>query len=182
MTINLTLPSPPRTKKAHPQLIMGRAVVLPSEQYTAWLKSQLQWKAELKAALASAIPITTPVSITALIYREARTGDWTGYVDAIADALQSDVWQCQRPEQGSNKCRKKMVTDQAPTRCLHCGWPMPKRTRKGLGIISDDKLIQHWDGTRLLVDKANPRVELAISVIPTEQPALFESSEVLEAV
>jgi len=33
------------------------------------------------------------------------------------------------------------------------------------GVLANDKLIASWDGTRLLVDHARPRVELAITEI-----------------
>lgn len=36
----------------------------------------------------------------------------------------------------------------------------PGETRQGLGIIQDDKQILSWDGSRLRVDNANPRIEL----------------------
>jgi len=34
------------------------------------------------------------------------------------------------------------------------------------GVLSDDKLIEHWDGTRLLKDAARPRIEVEI-IVPT---------------
>ncbi len=34
-----------------------------------------------------------------------------------------------------------------------------------VGIIQNDKLIEDWDGSRRLVDKARPRVEVYISVV-----------------
>ena len=33
------------------------------------------------------------------------------------------------------------------------------------GIIADDKQIEDWDGTRRLIDRVNPRVEIFISVV-----------------
>lgn len=33
------------------------------------------------------------------------------------------------------------------------------------GVLADDKLIADWDGTRLLKDAINPRVEITISVL-----------------
>lgn len=34
------------------------------------------------------------------------------------------------------------------------------------GIIQNDRLIQSWDGTRLLKDAANPRIEVTIGELP----------------
>lgn len=36
------------------------------------------------------------------------------------------------------------------------------------GILHNDRLIRHWDGSRLLVDRARPRVELELEVLPLE--------------
>ena len=33
------------------------------------------------------------------------------------------------------------------------------------GILQNDRQIEHWDGSRRLVDKANPRVEIYLSVL-----------------
>ncbi len=41
----------------------------------------------------------------------------------------------------------------------------PHGKRGGLGIILDDKQIQHWDGTRLDKDKGNPRIEVTVHII-----------------
>lgn len=54
---------------------------------------------------------------------------------------------------------------------------------QGTGIISDDVIIDNWDGSRIAgVDKENPRAEIEIkegikSVLPDCFPTVFEESE-----
>lgn len=43
------------------------------------------------------------------------------------------------------------------------------------GVVSDDKYIESWDGTRLSKDAANPRVELTIEPL-VEAPLSFGAS------
>lgn len=37
------------------------------------------------------------------------------------------------------------------------------------GIVTNDRLIEHWDGSRLLKDKLNPRVVVTLNPIGQEQ-------------
>lgn len=163
--------SPPRTKKNSPQIIRfgktARPVLVPSEAYLAWFRDVLTLKTSIHSQL-DCLPIAEPVSIAAAIYRDAERGDWTGYVDAIADAIQTDVWQCQ-----ADKCKAKTISLRVPVACPQCGERLRiKHTRKGLAIILDDSQIVHWDGTRLLTDPTRPRVELTITTIPPQQQEL----------
>jgi len=41
------------------------------------------------------------------------------------------------------------------------------------GILIDDKFIVQWDGSRLLKDRENPRIELTITTLDTEQFPIF---------
>lgn len=168
LSIILEGPEPPRTKKNHPQIIprLKHPVLVPSEQYTAWLKGVVRSGAAIRAQLADAgvsLPIDGPVSIAATVYRDRNVGDWTGFVDAIADALQAPQWKCE-------ECGQKF--DLPPGRWQH-HHPRGKKVREGLGIISDDRLIQHWDGTRLDKDSKRPRVELEIYILPDGQGNCF---------
>jgi hypothetical protein len=176
-TLRITLAgSPPRTKKNHATIVrMGkhqRPALIPSEAYQQWFKDVLTLKPVIQAQLAGKLPIEGPVSIAAAVYRDAERGDWTGYVDAIADAIQTSTWQC--PE---SACKSKVTLPLKPMRCPTCGrgFMAAKETRKGLGLILDDSQIVHWDGTRLLKDSARPRVELTITIIPDPQKGLFPS-------
>ena len=47
-------------------------------------------------------------------------------------------------------------------------------------VIENDRLIVHWDGTRLLKDARNPRVELEITPVDSPEPLLFEEAEELD--
>lgn len=67
-----------------------------------------------------AAALAAPVSVCALIYRDADRGDLTGYLQAIGDALER------------------------------------------AGVVTNDKLIHSWDGSRKLIDRARPRVEIEI--------------------
>lgn len=168
MKLKVTLFGAPRTLKTSPVIVrhVNRPVLLPSEAYREWLKVQLWSKMALRSSLGNRVPVTEPCSINAQVYRESNTGDWTGFVQAIADAIQAEVWTCET-------CRKKSYT----AKCVHCpGYG--KRTRDGLGLILDDKLVQHWDGTRLLVDRLNPRIDLVVETIPGQESFELKEEEV----
>ena len=133
---------PPRTKKNRSQLVraLGRAVIVPSEQYPKWFKVAMKQALIFQGIAKDAgyeLPIKDPVSVRATFYRDANRGDWLGYAQALGDALQ------------------------APRYNKQTG----KRTRDGLGIIDDDAQIRHWDGSRLDKDAANPRIEVEISPV-----------------
>lgn len=49
-------------------------------------------------------------------------------------------------------------------------------TLEKLGIVKNDKHIVSWDGSRLLKDADNPRVEVTLTAIAGAQPALFGPS------
>lgn len=49
----------------------------------------------------------------------------------------------------------------------------PTENRKGMGIIRDDSQIASWDGTRLLIDRDRPRIEIEIKVIEPAQRELL---------
>ncbi len=46
------------------------------------------------------------------------------------------------------------------------------------GVVTDDKWITCWDGSRMDKSAARPRIELTIEPLPTEQPELFEAPNV----
>lgn len=171
MIIRLTLFGPPRTAKNSPIIIprLKNPVLLPSPAYKEWTTNVLTQKPLIHSAIGAHIPIRTPVSLQCLIYREALTGDAVGYYQAIADVLQSEVWTCQG-------CNRKTVAESV-RRCSHCGHVDMKRSRKGLGVIEDDKLIVDWNKSELLKDAARPRVELAIQVLAAPQVSLFQEKE-----
>jgi len=139
MTVNLTLPGSPRTKKTSNRIVrfarFGRehVKIMPSEAYIVWEQHILTLASDIKRGLAGVtLPIDAPVAIEATVYRQQLTGDLAGYLQAIGDVIQEPV--------------------------IRAG----KMTRRGLGIIKDDALIHCWDA-RLDCDPANPRIELRIT-------------------
>jgi hypothetical protein len=146
---------PPRTKKTHSRIIrnLGRAMLIPSAQYTRWFKDAMKQAAEIRRVLAKAwmipkgfcLPISQPMNVRALFYREALTGDACGYYQALGDFLQA-------PKQ-SKKNPGKLA-------------------RNGAGIIADDSLIASWDGSRLLKDAAHPRIEVTLELYEVGQIGL----------
>jgi hypothetical protein len=123
MVINVTLPSAPRTKKTSNRIVrFGRnrehVKIMPSEAYIEWEAGILLLKGRIRSGLRGVpLPIDAPVEIEARIFREKRTGDLAGYLQAIGDVIQAEV-----------------IRD-------------AKLVRRGLGIIRDDSLIHRWDAS-----------------------------------
>jgi len=138
--ISFTIPGAPRTKKTSNRLVVagGCYKVLPSKAYCRWLDVALQWGALIRTQARQqghALPLAGPVSIRAIFYRDANRGDLTGYEQALADALQAPAYRGLR------------------------------QSRLGMGIIQDDRQIAHWDGSRLAVDREDPRIEVEVSLL-----------------
>lgn len=127
--MKLTIVGPPRTKKNSGRRLMrgGRVFSVPSVAAVNWQATAID---QLKRQWSRAAPLCGPVSVRALIYREARTGDLVGFLQAIGDALQG----------GHGKSK------------IPC-------------VLADDKQIESWDGSRPLLDRRNPRVEIEIDPI-----------------
>lgn len=147
--LRVTLPGVCRTKKNHRRHVQvgGFLKVLPSKQHEEWLEEVLSYAPIIRSQLKQAgaqLPIACEVSVSATIYRDQDQGDLIGYLESIADAIQEPQFN------DRNKC-----------------------TRKGLGLIEDDRQIVCWDGSRMLVDKQRPRVELEIEIIGDEQGRLL---------
>jgi len=147
--LRVTLPGACRTKKNHRRHVQvgGFLKVLPSKQHEEWLEEVLSYAPIIRSQLKQAgaqLPIACEVSVSATIYRDRDQGDLIGYLESIADAIQEPQFN------DRNKC-----------------------TRKGLGLIEDDRQIVCWDGSRMLVDKQRPRVELEIEIIGDEQGRLL---------
>ncbi len=145
--VTIIVPGTPRTKKNSPQIVraMGRAVLVPSKAYKGWFRDAMTYAGSIRAQLAAAgleLPITAEVSVAAVFYRDALRGDATGYYDGLADWLQAP-----RVRNG-------------------------RQTRNGAGIIDDDRQIRDWDGSRLLKDADNPRIEARITILEEPQGRL----------
>ncbi|MEP6651798.1 MAG: hypothetical protein ABJA82_00475 [Myxococcales bacterium] len=106
---------PPRTKKTSNRIVTrksdGRQFVIPSSANESWTKTAvLQLRSQRQAA-----PLDTPVNLTAVVYREKNLGDLIGYLQAIADALETaQVLTNDRLIVGFNGCR--MTKDAANPR------------------------------------------------------------------
>lgn len=127
----------PRTKKTSQRVVRaGRFTkILPSKAHQDWFAEAMsQVPMILANRWAMELPIAGPVGVSALFFRERASGDLTGFMQALADFLQSP-------------------------RTLPSGRP----GRKGAGIIVDDSQIASWDGTRLRKDATFPRIEVTIT-------------------
>lgn len=207
LEITLECDTPPRCKKNNPQIFgQGkgmRAIMLPSEAFTEWFNDILTYKPAIKDLFGPKIPIEGPVSLSAIFYREAEQGDIFGYLDAVADAIQVDVWQCTNPKfkmvevkskdkktgistsrmSQKSDCAKRFPSDVPIARCPNCDWAPMKRHRRGLGIIIDDKQIVQLENCEVRKDKVNPRIELVLTtILPAlpPQPSLFGPETGLE--
>lgn len=109
------------TEKGAIRAVLSRVRVQPSKNYRKWTRlAVFQWHGDRPDG-----PISTPVGIRALIYRDRAVGDVQGFQQAIGDYLQLEK----------------------------------------VGVLANDRLIEHWDGTRRLKDAAHPRIELEITVL-----------------
>jgi Holliday junction resolvase RusA-like endonuclease len=137
--VKLVIDGPPRTKKTSQRIVQvkGRPIIMSSKvakgweaeavrqlargadgfpkwKFSATVKGQIVWKTAV---------FVVPVSVRALIYRDAERGDLVGYLQAIGDALER------------------------------------------AGVVANDKLIGSWDGSRRLIDRKQPRVEIEIEAM-----------------
>lgn len=138
--ISFTVPVRPTTKKTSQNIVTFKKMVFDKKQRKMALKTlhsiqpsadflKFERECVLHAAVINSrlirqgvrLPITSPISIRVLIYREKRIGDHCGFTQAVGDVL------------------------------------------KSMDIIIDDRIIDDWDGTRRLHDKAFPRLEIFIS-------------------
>jgi len=201
MTISFTLPVACRTKNTGTITDFGVRCnlcrrgkfsrVVPSDQYQAFLKECLIYGPAIRDAIQASgklkLPIACHVSVNAQVYRDADTGDWQRYVEAIADMLQQPLYKvfcpnnsCLTPKRREpTRCivTWEQVQAQAVVECAKCGTRFPavavaaETERDGLGIIADDRQIRDWDGTRLHVDARDPRIFFTIKTI---EGTLFE--------
>ncbi len=138
--VQFSIPGAPRTKKTSPQIVqaMGRAVLVPSEAHKRWFRVAMMSAPIIRTKLIDQgvpLPLRNQVSISALFFRQTNTGDAVGYYQALGDYIQAP-----RHKNG-------------------------KTTRRGAGLINDDRQIRDWDGSRLLKDADNPRIEVTMTII-----------------
>lgn len=140
--IRIVIPGAPRTKKTHPRIIkVGRFhKILPSEAYLEWFEQAMFRVPEIKAWARREgieLPLKGLVEVKAIFYCENLIlGDLNGYQQGLGDWLQE----------------RKINMKSNP----------PKLARDGAGIITDDKMIASWDGSRVRIDRQDPRTEIEI--------------------
>lgn len=144
----------------------------PSDPFQEWFDLVYLYRSSIQSqitAMGFKLPLTGAVSIEATFYRSRLIGDWSGFTQALGDAIQAEQWKC-------GSCKKKTYVLAG---CPHCPGKISGMThaRKGLGLIADDGQIVHWDGTRLDKDAAKPRIEFTIHIIKAAAPqaSLFET-------
>jgi hypothetical protein len=197
MTLRFALPIKPVTKKTSNRIAgLGKPChacgkrkiqrVMPSEQFEAFESAVLDEGAVIIPALRSkgaSLPITGPVHVRALFYRDADRGDVCGFQQALGDVLQGERYTvaCPNCQRGRKIGIEVVQTGRFDLECLGCGhgWTanatQAKLSRRGLGIIADDSQIVHWDGTRLMIDRERPRIEVEVIVIEQAQMGIFNS-------
>lgn len=142
MSFRIVLLGAPRTKKTSNRIfrIGNFNKVMPSEAYMAWFKEAMRSVPEIKSWARKngvELPLKGQVWVKAIFYLEnAIRGDLTGYAQALADWMQEP------------KINLKVNP--------------PRMTRDGAGLITDDKNIASWDGSRVYIDRQNPRIEIEI--------------------
>lgn len=89
MTVDLVILGPPRSKKTHNRIFRsasGKPFVMPSATSVVWAKLAVP---QLQRQWMGRATLTGPVHLRAVIYRKARVGDLTNYLEAVGDALQA---------------------------------------------------------------------------------------------
>jgi Holliday junction resolvase RusA-like endonuclease len=84
----MTIYGAPRTKKTSNRILQfGKfKKIVPSEQYIRWQASAVP---QMRVAWAGRVAVNYPVNVRAVFYRDANRGDLIGYMQALADALQT---------------------------------------------------------------------------------------------
>lgn len=152
MSIRIVVLGPPRTKKTSNNIInipyfdkkTGKKrmmnKIMPSEAYQKWFEKAMGMVPDIKAFARREgieLPFKGAVWVKATFYLEnAIQGDLTGYMQALGDWLQE----------------RQVDFKKNP----------PKLKRDGAGVITDDKMIASWDGSRVQIDRQDPRIEIEI--------------------
>ena len=131
----------PATKKNSAIMARGRSMLLPSKAYKAYESVCRKQLSEIKNKVQ--MPhFDTGVWIEAKYYLKdmAHYPDLVGLMQATADIISDEM---------KTVAGKRQVTR--------------------VWILSDDRIIKKWDGTRIAaIDKENPRVEVTITELPLD--------------
>ena len=88
MDMFIVIVGTPRTKKTSNRIFkVGKFhKVMPSEAFMTWQSIAVP---QLRIAAAGRSPLRQPVNVRAMWYRDAERGDLVGYMQALADVLQT---------------------------------------------------------------------------------------------
>jgi hypothetical protein len=150
----LVLTGTPRTKKNHPILAHGRTKVLPSREWQRWAK---------------VAEVRIPLSRTRILHMVAPPAGW-GYLYDTREMIWIGATEIAMLPELEYNCaaliyRHKRVGDAVGYYQAIADLLELKR------VVSNDRQITQWDGTRMLLDPGNPRVELVLTPnAPAEGP------------
>ena len=154
MDYSFILYGQPATKKNSAIMARGRSLILPSKAYKVYEQECRVQLANLQQQ--HEVPhFNTGVSIEARYYLKdmAHYPDLVGLMQATADIIS---------DQTKNVMGKKTVIRE---------W-----------ILSDDRIIKDWNGTRIVaIDKRSPRVEIRITALPLD-PATETDPQILKMI
>ena len=138
VSVHLTIFGRPTTKKTKNQvaIVRGRPRVFPSKKWREWAHGA---RVEIYTKVPT-FPLAQPLTCRAIFWRERNAGDAVGYYQALADFLETCL-----------VCRRRQ-----------CGCP---DNSPGIRLLADDKWIERWDGSRLMKDKDNPRIDVYLAGI-----------------
>ena len=87
--IAFCIPGAPRTKKNHGRVIVrgGRRYHVQSVAHEDWNQAAQLWLAKIRAK-STVLPLRGSVRVKAVFFRDANRGDFTGYAQALGDALE----------------------------------------------------------------------------------------------
>lgn len=90
MTVRFVIVGPPRTKGNSRVFATakGKPLFLPSKQYQAWFKAAKQQVPIIRMATRIIRPLTCPVRVEAVFYRDRAAGDLDNYEKGLGDFLQ----------------------------------------------------------------------------------------------
>lgn len=139
---HFTIKGQPATKKNSSRMIAGRARLLPSKAYTEYCSKFHRQLMDMDKVME--VPhFRGPVALTCYYWLRDRAHypDLIGLEQATADIM-SDTY--------------KTVNHK---RQLQREW-----------ILSDDRIIKSWDGSRIMgIDKMNPRVEIIVRPLDVQK-------------
>lgn len=120
ITVRFEIESPPRTKKTSNRIVRikcrdGRTFqkIMPSKAYMTWFKAAMRQVLMIRTLARDqgvSLPLSGPVHVSAVFYRDADRGDLTGYEQALADFLQEPLFRPKRNGAGVIRDDRQVVS------------------------------------------------------------------------